>query len=155
MYNMVKKCICGSAIPFSNGKILLIKHKKLNVWLNPGGHVEENETPIECALRETFEETGIKVKVIDPYKHNETYLTADMAYELPKPFFVMHQNVKYKEGTHEHFDLIYLVTPIDGINTRSGEFEMRWFSEQEIDGLKTYDIVKASLHMAFDTCKNL
>ncbi len=152
---MVKKCICGSAIPFNKGKVLLIKHKKLNVWLNPGGHVEENETPIECALRETLEETGIKVKVVDPDQHNGAYLTTDRAYELPKPLFIMHQNVEYKEGTHEHFDLIYLVAPIDDINTGSGEFEMKWFNEQEIDGLETYDIVKASLHRAFDIYKNL
>jgi 8-oxo-dGTP pyrophosphatase MutT (NUDIX family) len=152
---MVKKCICGSAIPFSKGKILLIKHKKLNVWLNPGGHVEENETPIECALRETFEESGIKVKVIDPNQRNGTYLTTDRAYELPKPIFIMHQNVEYKTETHEHFDLIYLVAPIDDKNTGSGEFEMKWFGEQEIDELETYDIVKASLHKVFDICKNL
>ncbi len=44
---MVKKCICGSAIVMNNGKTLLIKHKKLGVWLNPGWHIEENETPEE------------------------------------------------------------------------------------------------------------
>jgi ADP-ribose pyrophosphatase YjhB (NUDIX family) len=41
------KCICGSAIVMNNGTTLLIKHKKLGVWLNPGWHIKENETPEE------------------------------------------------------------------------------------------------------------
>lgn len=31
----------------------------------PGGHVEKGETPLACALRETFEETGIPVDKVD------------------------------------------------------------------------------------------
>ena len=26
-------------------KILLVKHKKMNKWVQPGGHIENNETP--------------------------------------------------------------------------------------------------------------
>ena len=47
-----------------NGKVLLIKHKKLGYWLAPGGHVEEDELPHEAAEREVWEETGLKVKAV-------------------------------------------------------------------------------------------
>jgi len=47
---------------------LLLQHrdknkyiKYPNMWGSPGGHVKSNETYLECACRELFEETGYKV----------------------------------------------------------------------------------------------
>lgn len=42
------------------GKWILSRHKKRNTWETQGGHIEEGETPFECAKRELFEESGIK-----------------------------------------------------------------------------------------------
>ncbi len=42
-------------IVFKN-KVLLHKHKKLGIWLQPGGHIELDEDPNEAALREAKEE---------------------------------------------------------------------------------------------------
>lgn len=33
-------------------------------WQFPGGHIESGESVIECASREVFEETGLKVKAL-------------------------------------------------------------------------------------------
>ena len=41
------------------GKWILSKHKKRNTWETQGGHIEDGETPLECAKRELFEESGI------------------------------------------------------------------------------------------------
>ena len=41
---------------------LLIHHKRLDRWLAPGGHVEEeDESPRAAAAREVWEETGVAV----------------------------------------------------------------------------------------------
>ncbi len=49
-----------------NGKWLLSKHKKRDTWETQGGHIEDGETPLACAKRELFEESGIKDADIYP-----------------------------------------------------------------------------------------
>ncbi len=43
-----------------DGKWILSRHKKRNTWETQGGHIEDGETPLECAKRELFEESGIQ-----------------------------------------------------------------------------------------------
>ena len=45
------------------GKVLLLRHAKLGKWLPPGGHIEPNELPDEAAVREVWEEAGIRVRL--------------------------------------------------------------------------------------------
>ncbi len=47
---------CGALI--HKQKALLVKHKKLGIWLAPGGHMEEGEFPHQAAEREFWEEAG-------------------------------------------------------------------------------------------------
>lgn len=47
-------------------KLLIVKNRFSNVtskWGLPKGHQEDNELPAECAERELFEETGIKLNI--------------------------------------------------------------------------------------------
>ncbi len=153
---MVKKCVCGSAIVMNNEKTLLIKHKKLGVWLNPGGHLEENETPEEAALREVKEETGLDVEIIEDKSKNK--IKTKGAFEKTLPFSIMYEYVEYKTGTHEHFDMIYLVRPMDNIEIKPDYrevTEIKWFSENEIDNLEIYESTKIRLHNAFALIKNM
>ena len=43
-------------------KVLLLKNDR-DEWELPGGKLELNEEPMDCLVREVFEEVGIKVKV--------------------------------------------------------------------------------------------
>jgi 8-oxo-dGTP diphosphatase len=44
----------------SAGKLLLVRGRR-GLWSTPGGHLEFGESPAEAAVRETWEETGIRV----------------------------------------------------------------------------------------------
>jgi 8-oxo-dGTP diphosphatase len=41
------------------GAILLVRHRRLGTWLPVGGEIEPGETPLEAAVRELAEETGL------------------------------------------------------------------------------------------------
>jgi 8-oxo-dGTP pyrophosphatase MutT (NUDIX family) len=41
------------------GALLLIRHRRLGTWLPVGGEIEPGETPLEAAVRELEEETGL------------------------------------------------------------------------------------------------
>jgi ADP-ribose pyrophosphatase YjhB (NUDIX family) len=54
---------CG-AIVVDDNKILLIRQfKNSDLWGIPKGHLEKDETFVECAKREVKEETGIDVSI--------------------------------------------------------------------------------------------
>ena len=48
------------------GKWILSRHKKRSTWETQGGHIENGETPMDCARRELFEESGIRDADIYP-----------------------------------------------------------------------------------------
>lgn len=48
----------------TKNKILLAKRRDLPVWVAPGGMIEKDEPPGQAVIREIFEETGVKVKIV-------------------------------------------------------------------------------------------
>ena len=51
-------------------EILLLNRNKpswMGCWNGVGGKIEKGETPYDAAIRETYEETGIKVEINNPY----------------------------------------------------------------------------------------
>lgn len=51
--------VTASAIVVGPRGILLHRHKRLGLWLQPGGHIETGETPWDAAVREVCEEAGM------------------------------------------------------------------------------------------------
>lgn len=61
--------ITASGLVLLDNNLLLIFHKKLQRYLQPGGHLENDETLVQAAQREVLEETGIYTT---PYKSEKS-----------------------------------------------------------------------------------
>jgi 8-oxo-dGTP pyrophosphatase MutT (NUDIX family) len=58
--------VTASTFAVSTGGVLLHRHRRLGLWLQPGGHVDGDERPTDAALRELTEETGVVAVHLDP-----------------------------------------------------------------------------------------
>ncbi len=131
------------------GKVLLVKHKKLGVWIYPGGHIEDGENALECAIREAKEETGAAFRIVST---NDYDIRSGTVRTMPQPLIIMKEKVPYRDGPHEHFDIIYLGTAkgtkIQGNNEST---ECKWVEEREVPSLRTYQNVKRIIKYGFAT----
>lgn len=66
---------CGAVVVSGekDKKVLLIKNKRSAHWGFPKGHVEKGETQEETAIRETKEETGLDIEIIDGFSCKSEY----------------------------------------------------------------------------------
>lgn len=118
--------LTGSALVVSApaDRVLLVHHRKLQRWLQPGGHADPGETTGEAvALREAFEETGIEGLALHP--------------RAPRPLDVdVHAIPTFGgEPAHAHLDLRYLViAPESGVVARCAveTSDARWFEWEEL-----------------------
>jgi len=57
--------ISAAALVLDGDRLLLVNHREpgaYDFWLPPGGRLEGSESILDCARRETFEETGLTVE---------------------------------------------------------------------------------------------
>jgi 8-oxo-dGTP pyrophosphatase MutT (NUDIX family) len=90
--------VTGSGFVVGPRGVLLLRHLRLGVWLQPGGHVDEGETPWEGARREVSEETGLSAAFA---------ASAHWRDGVPDP---VHVSVHAVPDGHVHYDVRYLFT---------------------------------------------
>jgi 8-oxo-dGTP pyrophosphatase MutT (NUDIX family) len=59
-----KRWTVAHGVVIEDGQVLLIKRPTPRVWEFPGGGIEKGEPPADAAVREVWEETGLRVEVI-------------------------------------------------------------------------------------------
>lgn len=64
MQNINKAWNGAAAIIISRGKLLMVRGKDRNSWSVPSGGIERGETSEQACIREVWEETGYKAKII-------------------------------------------------------------------------------------------
>ncbi|MBC7553512.1 MAG: NUDIX hydrolase [Taibaiella sp.] len=84
-------------------EILLLRHKSLNRWLQPGGHMEGDCSLLASAIREAVEETGIEpahMLHLPVQEYDSVPFDIDVHY-IP-------ENPRKMEEGHYHYDFRYL-----------------------------------------------
>ena len=164
-----KICWTTVAILVQDDKVLLVKHKKLGIWLNPGGHVEPGELPHKGAEREFWEETGITVKATQPGAVPDS---RDSEY-LPNPIlsnlhWISEANYQARsageldkvsgKGCEQHMSLIYLVQPVGSVEFTQNVEEtddIRWFTREEVAELVSKKETKENIQFEIETAFKL
>ncbi len=120
-----------------DGAVLLLWHRKLQMWLPFGGHIDPGEDPIETLRREASEETGFEIEIVaeTPEFHAEGVCA------LPAPETILLEQI---EPDHHHIDLIYFVRPVRGRARLAPDehSEMRWFTHAELGSAELTDDVR-------------
>ncbi len=139
----MKRHFCASAFvvnPYDK-KILLIKHKKNKRWTQPGGHIEGNETPEETALREVYEETGLRVRLLgERFPREDDYI---------RPLGIQRNRKTLNDGeTHIHVDIIYAAIPNDDsklVLNKEESDDIGWFSREELEHIDCFPDIKITM----------
>ena len=119
--------VTASAIATSDAGVVLHLHKRLGIWLQPGGHIDHGEQPWEAARRETTEETGLPVAP-----------AGDRAGDSGgDPGQLLHVYVHPGPRGHTHLDLRYLFTspPVEPSPPEGESPDARWFTWAEAIGI--------------------
>ncbi len=112
--------ITASGLVIKDGKALLIFHPYIKQWFQPGGHIDDGEGPIEAAIREVFEETGVVCESLNEFLHP---IDIDL-HEIPA-------NPKKSEGAHLHLDLLFVLKVIEERDSPE-DIQMEWVPFDQI-----------------------
>lgn len=131
--SLKKEKSCGCII-IKEDKVLLICQKNNKVWGFPKGHIEENETEIQTALREVKEEVGLDVKIDIEKRYVLNYIIND---EIDKT------------------TVLYIAVPKnEKIHMQESEIEdIKWCSFDEALNILTFDNSKKLFRQVIEDIK--
>ena len=103
-------------------RALLLHHGKLNKWLQPGGHIEDDADLLSASLREAREETGVNVR-----PPSTTIFDVDV-HEIP---------ARPHEPAHFHYDIRFLLVAdkTAPLIVTSESKDLAWIALAEIEKL--------------------
>ena len=121
--------ITGSAwiVDTTGDRVLLAHHRKLGLWLQPGGHSDGDSDTLAVALREAREESGLGVRALD-----ESIFDLDV-HPIP---------ARGRELAHHHYDVRFLVRAEDDRFRVSAESNaLTWVSAEGVAALTNRESV--------------
>ena len=114
--------------------MLLLWHKKHNLWTAPGGHVEPNELPRDTAHREAMEEAGCEIELI---RQENLWLEFPLSKSIERPYLMCLEEIPAigDKPAHQHIDCIF-VAKLKSQTTALEEHKMRWCTHEEAMNLQ-------------------
>ncbi len=112
----------GIVLSQDGSKTLLVNHRFLGLYLQPGGHVDPEGTIAENALREIEEETAVPASALTRLGPKEHPIDIH-PHAIPP-------NESKNEGPHFHFDFRYLFQLTEEVDLTHQEEEvldLAWF----------------------------
>jgi len=113
--------------------LVLIHHKKLGIWVQPGGHVERTDQDLSAASRrEVLEEVGLGE--LEPISAAGTSLVFDVdIHAIP---------ARKDDPAHEHFDVRFAFVAKTRALVHSEEVaDLRWVPLSEVEQMGTDESV--------------
>jgi len=112
---------CGVLAVDEGGRVLLQRRRDTGQWAIPMGKMELGETPTQCAVRETQEETGVLV------------VTTGLLGIFSDPGHI----VAYTDGeTRQEYEVILVGRPVDGAPAANDEASaVGWFLPEQLTEL--------------------
>ncbi len=110
-------------------ELLLIHHSKLNLWLQPGGHIEPtDEDALAGARREVLEETGLECDVVGAGRIFDIDI-----HSIP---------ARGEAPEHEHFDVRFLLAAKGFEHCASSDaVSARWVPLNDVAGVQSDESV--------------
>lgn len=129
--------VTASAIVVNrSGDVLLVHHRILDRWLQPGGHVEATDVSLpQAAMREAVEETGVRaLELVEPVP-----IHVDV-HAIPA-------NPAKGEGPHWHYDVRYLFRcPVDALDPQAEEVHAaEWRPATDLDSAELARRTKSAI----------
>ena len=133
---------CGIILE-KDGQILLQHRKDSDVWGIPGGVMEPGETFMEAALRETWEETGLKagnLNLFGLYSGKEGYAEYQNGDKIFSVQIIFHTTefsgelIQDALESHEH--RFFSRTNLPHLNSHQERFILDWVSKSNLPIIK-------------------
>jgi 8-oxo-dGTP pyrophosphatase MutT (NUDIX family) len=127
-------------------RVLLTHHRLLAKWLQLGGHADGQWDPLEVALREAMEESGLSLLRVVRIEGQLVPLDVDV-HEIPSRY---DESGHLLEDAHHHHDIRFLLLAEGDEPPRASDesHEVRWFTPGELLRVTSEESVLRMLHKA-------
>lgn len=127
-------------------RCLLTHHRKLDRWLQLGGHADGQTQIEQVALREAREESGMHDFDIVPIAGALLPFDLDV-HQIPARFDAAGRQI---EDSHEHHDIrfLFIARGSEALTVSDESHEVRWFTSEEVLRLTAEESVLRMLYKA-------